>query len=94
MALIKESLKNEISQRKLLEAKIKLDNSKQIKNEDSHLKNEDIFRSMIQNSTDIVTLIDKNGIICYSSSSIKDILGYSENELLNRNFKNYYPYFN
>lgn len=85
LALIKESLKNEISQRKLLEAKIKLDNSKQIKNEDSHLKNEDIFRSMIQNSTDIVTLIDKNGIICYSSSSIKDILGYSENELLNRN---------
>lgn len=84
LALIKESLKKEIAQRKYLEAKIKLSESKPKKNQDSKLKNEDIFRSMIQNSTDIVTLIDKTGAICYASHSIKDILGYTENELLNR----------
>ncbi len=83
LALLKKSLKNEIALRKSLESKNT--KSKQVKKKESDLKNQDIFRSMIQNSTDIVTLIDKNGIILYSNNSIKDILGYSENEILNRN---------
>ncbi len=43
---------------------------------DSEIK----FRSMVHNISDIITLVDINGIILYQSASIKNVLGYEEDE--------------
>jgi PAS domain S-box-containing protein len=45
---------------------------------------ENRFRNLVQNSSDFITIIDKNGIVVYSSSSIEKILGYDENFLLGK----------
>ena len=47
--------------------------------------NEQLFRSMIQNISDIITLVDIDGIIRYESDSIKHILGYQADELIGKN---------
>lgn len=48
-------------------------------------KSEGRFRSMVHNIADIITLVDANGVIQYESSSIKQILGYEEDELVGAN---------
>lgn len=48
-------------------------------------KSEEKFRSMIQNSSDIITLFNKDGIIEYESPSIEKILGYRPEELIGKN---------
>lgn len=40
------------------------------------------FRRLIENSTDIITVIDNGGVITYQSPSIERILGYAPNELV------------
>jgi PAS domain S-box-containing protein len=45
---------------------------------------ENRFRNLVQNSSDFITIINKNGIVVYSSSSIEKILGYDENFLLGK----------
>ena len=47
--------------------------------------NEQLFRSMVQNISDIITLVDINGTIRYESDSIKHILGYHATELVGKN---------
>lgn len=42
------------------------------------------FQSLIEHAQDIITVMDQNGIIRYSSPSIERILGYAPNELLGR----------
>jgi PAS domain S-box-containing protein len=39
------------------------------------------FRSLVQNSSDIITIIDKDGKITYCSSSAEKILGYKSDQL-------------
>lgn len=39
------------------------------------------FRSLIQNSNDLIALINDNGVFQYVSPSVERILGYEENEL-------------
>ncbi len=48
-------------------------------------KSEAKFRSMIQNSSDIITLFNKEGIIEYESPSLEKILGYKPEELIGKN---------
>jgi PAS domain S-box-containing protein len=48
-------------------------------------KSEARFRSLISNATDIITILDAEGIIHYESPPIKRILGYHREELLGRN---------
>ncbi|HKW67619.1 MAG TPA: PAS domain S-box protein [Terriglobales bacterium] len=43
------------------------------------------FRSLVQNSSDIITILGADGSIRYESPSIERILGYSPEELLDRN---------
>lgn len=43
------------------------------------------FRSMIQNSSDIITLFNQEGIIEYESPSLEKILGYKPQELIGKN---------
>jgi diguanylate cyclase (GGDEF)-like protein/PAS domain S-box-containing protein len=44
------------------------------------------FRSLVQNSSDVITLIGRDGLIRYQSASIERILGYSETELIGAPF--------
>ncbi|HKT68963.1 MAG TPA: PAS domain S-box protein [Terriglobales bacterium] len=43
------------------------------------------FRSLVQNSSDIITILEADGAIRYQSPSIERILGFSPEELLERN---------
>ncbi|MCM1983887.1 EAL domain-containing protein [Lyngbya confervoides] len=43
-----------------------------------------VFRTLIQHSTDIITILDVNGIILYESPSVKDITGFTPDELENQ----------
>lgn len=48
-------------------------------------ESEERFKSLVHNISDIISLIDENGFIKYQSSSIKQIMGYEENELQGKN---------
>ena len=43
---------------------------------------EKYFRSLVENSLDIITIIDKDGIIAYSNPAFSKALGYGQEELL------------
>jgi PAS domain S-box-containing protein len=43
------------------------------------------FRSLVQNSSDIITILDAEGIVRYESPSIERILGYKPEELVGKN---------
>ena len=43
------------------------------------------FRTLIENSSDIISLLDTNGTILYKSPSIKRILGFEPRELIGHN---------
>ncbi|SHJ98116.1 PAS domain S-box-containing protein [Tangfeifania diversioriginum] len=49
------------------------------------VKSENYYRALIENSTDIVSILDENGIIRYKSPSHSTILGYKQDELLGVN---------
>ncbi|MCD4746884.1 MAG: PAS domain S-box protein, partial [Bacteroidales bacterium] len=49
-------------------------------------KSEERFRSLIQNSSDIITVIDKSGKVLYHSPSAERILGYKLNEIQKKNY--------
>ncbi len=40
------------------------------------------FRSLIEHSTDLITIMDPDGRVTYQSPAIRDVLGYDEEELL------------
>ncbi len=50
---------------------------------------EERFRSLVQNSTDIITVLDGEGIILYESPSIRPILGYEPDELVGKSVISY-----
>jgi len=45
-------------------------------------KGQEHFRSLVQNSSDVITLIGRDAVIRYQSASVERILGYSEAELI------------
>ncbi len=49
------------------------------------LRSEARFRLMVQNSSDVVAIVDDNSLITYVSPSIERMLGYTAPELLGRN---------
>jgi diguanylate cyclase (GGDEF)-like protein/PAS domain S-box-containing protein len=49
-------------------------------------KGQEHFRSLVQNSSDVITLIGRDGLIRYQSASVERILGYSETELIGTAF--------
>ena len=48
-------------------------------------KSEHLFYSLIQNSSDIITILKEDGTISYESPSLKRLLGYAPEELIGRN---------
>src|SRR3989440_1898588 len=53
--------------------------------EDALRRSEEHFRSLIENASDIVTIVGDNGVFRYASPSVKRVLGYGPGELLERN---------
>jgi diguanylate cyclase (GGDEF)-like protein/PAS domain S-box-containing protein len=49
-------------------------------------KGQEHFRSLVQNSSDVITLIGRDGVIQYQSASVERILGYAEAELVGTPF--------
>ncbi len=49
-------------------------------------ESEELFKALIQNSSDYVQLIDQEGHIIYESPVVENILGYQKMELVNSNF--------
>jgi diguanylate cyclase (GGDEF)-like protein/PAS domain S-box-containing protein len=50
------------------------------------LKEEEHFRALVQNSSDVITLIGRDGVIRYQSSSVERILGFRDDELVGSRF--------
>jgi len=47
--------------------------------------NAEFFHALIQNSSDIVTILSMDGTVLYESPSVDRVLGYAQDELLGRN---------
>lgn len=88
IASLKEKYRLETENRKTLESTIRLyqafSDGEKLDSKNVLQQNEEVFQSLIQNSADIITLVNAEAIISYTSSSVKDILGYNEKELINR----------
>lgn len=52
-------------------------------------QSERLFRNLIENGSDVICLIEPNGIMRYNSPSTERVLGYAQDELLNRPFIEY-----
>ena len=52
--------------------------------EDTLRKSEEHFRSLIDNASDIVTILGEDGIFRYASPSVQRLLGYAPSDLLER----------
>ncbi|MGH7548771.1 MAG: PAS domain S-box protein [Gemmatimonadales bacterium] len=53
--------------------------------EEALRRSETHFRSLIENASDIVTIVGENGVFQYASPSVERLLGYEPRELLERN---------
>ncbi|MEX0680342.1 MAG: response regulator [Balneolales bacterium] len=51
--------------------------------------NENRFRTLIQNSSDIITVLNPDAVITYASTSVKRLLGYEPEELVGENVFHY-----
>lgn len=49
------------------------------------------FRSLVQNASDLITVLDEAGVILYESPSVKAVLGYSPEELTGQSVLDYLP---
>src|SRR5579871_1474635 len=49
------------------------------------IEKEPYFRSLIENASDVITILEPNGIIRYQSPSIERVLGYKPEELIGCN---------
>ncbi len=47
-------------------------------------QNEERFRSLIENASDIITILNNDGFIRYESPSVERVLGYGMEELMNK----------
>lgn len=47
------------------------------------------FRALIENTGDIITILDSNGVVGYKSPAVKSELGYPPEELIGENIFNY-----
>ena len=52
-------------------------------------RSEERFRSMVQSSSDVVTILDPGGVVLYQSPSIEELLGYGPDELLGKHALGY-----
>ena len=75
------------SQQTLLSTMHDLTERRQV--EDALRASEEKFRALVQNASDIITIVDENGAILYDSPSVERILGYSPEERLGQSAFDY-----
>lgn len=75
LAAVNRALKKEISERKKAEEALK--------------RSEAMFRSLSENASDIVSVIADDGTVRYQSPSIKRLLGYKPEEIIDQNVYDY-----
>ena len=49
-------------------------------------KSEARFRSLVAHSSDLITVLDRSGVVTYQSPSIERVLGYTVEEIENQRF--------
>lgn len=62
------------------------DIDKQKRSEEALRNSEERFKSLIQNNSDIISLVDPSGKLLFQSSSITQVMHWEENELAGKNF--------
>lgn len=55
--------------------------------EERLVENEERFRLLVQNSSDIITVFSEDGTVLYESPAIESVLGYSPDERVGKNIK-------
>ncbi|HOI76912.1 MAG TPA: PAS domain S-box protein [Methanofastidiosum sp.] len=63
----------DVTERKIIEERIR--------------KSEEKFRTIFEASADIITYVDRNGNIIDTNTKVKDILGYTRDEIVGKNFR-------
>src|SRR5471030_2747536 len=49
------------------------------------VRREKYFRTLTENSLDVLTILDRTGVVAYKSPSVKSVLGYTPEELIGKN---------
>jgi two-component system cell cycle sensor histidine kinase/response regulator CckA len=65
------------------------DHAEKVRAESALMASERRFRSLVQNSSDLVTIVDPSGTIIYASDSAERIVGYAPAELLGTSLLDY-----
>lgn len=60
---------------------IAIENKLKLQLQEKIQENETKFRSLVQDSSDIINIIDENGFISYTSPSVTKVLGYQPDEM-------------
>ena len=58
--------------------------------EEKLIESEKRFRSLIQNASDVITILDKYGNICYESPAVERVLGFRPEERVGENTFDYF----
>jgi PAS domain S-box-containing protein len=74
----------DVSERLLREKELLSHIKKLQKTEDALRRSEAYYRSLIENTSDIIMVVDKEGNICFTSTSVQKVLGYLPGQLNNR----------
>lgn len=75
LANVNKALQHEIAERRQAEAALK--------------RSEELFRSLSENASDIISVVGRDGTFRYASPSIKRLLGYTPEELIGQNVFDY-----
>ncbi len=68
---------------------IALDITKKREAEETLRRSEEHFRTLIEKAFDVITILDGTGVIRYESPSIKEVLGYEQDELVGKSIFDY-----
>ena len=66
-----------------------IDITNQKKIEQALIKSEDYFKSIIENSQEVITIFQKDGIVIYDSPSIEQVLGYKQDKIIGKSIFEY-----
>jgi PAS domain S-box-containing protein len=61
-----------------------VDTTKRTDTEQAPRRMDELFRALIENASDVITILDAEGIIRYASPSVERVLGYKPHELIGR----------
>ena len=57
-----------------------------MKSLDNYVKKGLFYKSVVEDGSDIIFVVDYQGNIVYHNSSVEETLGYEPNSLVNKNF--------